>query len=185
MKNKKPQQSLETRLSKFASKVLRHEPQYLNLELDKEGWVSINKLLTGFERKGLIATKQDLIQMVKNNDKQRFEISGDKNRIRAVQGHSIGVDLNLENKEPPEYLYHGTVNRYLQSILDNGLKRITRDFVHLSGDVETAKTVGIRRGDPIVLTIHAKKAYDKGIVFYQALNGVWLVDAVPVEFISR
>lgn len=184
VKQRPPAQDLETRISKFASKVLRHDPAYIGLELSSDGWASINALLSGFEKKGLVITKAQLTEMVKNNGKQRFEISGDKNRIRAVQGHSIGVDLDLEAQEPPEFLYHGTVSKFIPSIMAIGLNKGSRDYVHLSKDVETASNVGARRGKPIILKVAAAKAHREGINFFVAKNGVWLADGIPAKYIS-
>lgn len=184
VKQRPPAQDLETRISKFASKVLRHDPQYIGLELSSDGWASINQLLSGFEKKGLIITKQQLTDMVKNNGKQRFEVSGDKNRIRAVQGHSIGVELGLEPQVPPEQLYHGTVAKFIDSIRATGLQKGSRDYVHLSQDIETASNVGARRGKPIILQIAAAKAHKDGVKFFLAKNGVWLADEIPAKYIS-
>ena len=184
VKQRPPAQDLETRISKFASKVLRHEPGYIGLELSSDGWASINQLLSGFAKKGLVIEKQQLLEMVKNNGKQRFEVSGDKNRIRAVQGHSIGVELGLEPQEPPQQLYHGTVAKFVSSIRATGLQKGSRDYVHLSKDRETAISVGSRRGTPIILQIDADKAYKDGVKFYLAANGVWLADEVPAKYIS-
>jgi putative RNA 2'-phosphotransferase len=127
----------------------------------------------------------DLIKIiVETNDKQRFIISDDRKKIRANQGHSITVDLELENKIPPDILYHGTAIRFLDPIMNEGLKPMTRQYVHLSVTEKIALTVGKRHGKPIVLYINAKNMYEEGYKFYLSENKVWLVNKVPVKYIN-
>jgi putative RNA 2'-phosphotransferase len=122
--------------------------------------------------------------IVETNDKQRYIISDDGKRIRANQGHSIAVDLELESKAPPDILYHGTAIRFLDSILSDGLKPMGRQYVHLSPTEEIALTVGKRHGKPIVLYIDAKKMHEEGFKFYLSRNNVWLVDKAPAKYIK-
>ena len=170
-----------TQTSKFLSYVLRHKPGDIGLTLDPEGWASVDALIG----KANIPISRALVQeVVENNDKKRFALSNDGQFIRAVQGHSIDVDLGLEPMEPPDTLFHGTATRFLPQILAEGLSPRGRRYVHLSKDVQTATKVGQRHGKPVVLSIPAKTMYQGGHPFFQAENGVWLTSVVPAEFIS-
>jgi putative RNA 2'-phosphotransferase len=169
--------------SKFLSLVLRHHPETIGLSLDEQGWAEIDDLLTAANRSGRKLTRSLLDRVVRENDKQRFAISSDGARIRANQGHSIDVDLGLEPVRPPELLFHGTVARFLDSIRGSGLERGSRQYVHLSPDVETARKVGKRRGRPVVLVVESGRMWQDGHTFYRAENGVWLTDAVPLEYL--
>jgi putative RNA 2'-phosphotransferase len=173
-------------ISKFLSLVLRHSPQTINLNIDKNGWVNIDDLIQNANKYRKIHLTVDLINtIVETNDKQRFIISDDGKKIRANQGHSIKVDLELETKTPPDILYHGTASRFLDSIMKEGLKPMTRQYVHLSQTEETALTVGQRHGKPIVLCINAKNMFEDGYKFYLSENNVWLVNDVPVKYIKQ
>lgn len=170
-------------ISKFLSFVLRHQPQAIGITLDAEGWVAVDDLLSAAARHGRSVTRQQLAEVVATNDKQRFSFSADGRRIRANQGHSVEVDLGLVPVEPPELLYHGTVKRFVDSIRQQGLLRGNRHHVHLSADRETAARVGQRRGRPVVLVVQAGAMHRTGHRFYQSENGVWLTEAVPVEYV--
>ncbi len=171
-------------ISKFLSYVLRHEPDSIGLHLDSEGWADIECLIAGAVRSGRSLTFETIRDIVATSDKKRFTLSEDGLRIRAAQGHSAtGVSLKHEEKTPPEYLYHGTATRFLESILAQGLISAARHHVHLSGDSETAMAVGKRHGKPVVLRVGARLMHQQGYKFYQAENGVWLVSDVPVEAI--
>ena len=167
--------------SRFLSLVLRHRPETIGVELDEEGWVDIDALLTGCARTGNRLSRKELEEIVETNDKKRFVIEG--GRIRANQGHSVEIDLGLEPTEPPEVLYHGTVKRFLPSIQENGIVKGERQHVHLSGDSETATKVGSRRGKPIILKIDTAAMVKKGHQFFLSENGVWLTDHVPTDCI--
>lgn len=171
-------------ISKFLSFVLRHEPQAIGLSLDSEGWADIDSLIAGANQTGK-SLSRDLIQHVVNtSDKKRFSISEDGQRIRAAQGHSTNsVSISYPEKQPPEILYHGTAIRFLESILKEGLKPGERQYVHLSEDEQTAVTVGKRYGKPVVLKIEALRMHQQGFKFFQAENGVWLVNQIPVDFL--
>lgn len=171
------------RLSKFLSLVLRHRPEAIGLELDEGGWVRVDALLAACRRHHRPITREQLEEVVATNDKRRFSLSRDGLRIRANQGHSVSVDLGLEPIEPPELLYHGTVDRFLDSIRRAGLARGNRHHVHLSGDEATARRVGQRRGKPRVLVVEAGRMHQEGRQFYRSANGVWLTDSVPSEYI--
>lgn len=172
--------------SKFLSYVLRHEPQAIGLQLDSEGWADIESLIAGAAEDGR-PLDMDLIQaVVSSSDKKRFSLSDDGLRIRAVQGHSTGtVSLQHVEKEPPEFLYHGTATRFLESIREKGLIAGSRHHVHLSQDMQTAIAVGQRYGKPVVLKVDALRMHKQGFKFFQAENGVWLTDHVPASLISE
>lgn len=169
--------------SKFLSLVLRHQPDLIGITLDDAGWTDVETLLSKARAKGTSITRDELVEIVKSSDKQRFALSPDGTRIRANQGHSVEVELDLPPTPPPAVLLHGTVDKFLDSIRKTGLIKGSRHHVHLSADLETASKVGERRGKPVLLEIRADAMADAGHVFYRSANGVWLVDHVPPEFI--
>ena len=171
-------------ISKLMSLALRHQPDSIGIQLDEEGWVNTNELISGINNKGIKLDIKALRILVAENDKKRFTFNEDESKIRANQGHSIDVDLKLEAIEPPVVLYHGTVSKYMESIRKNGLVKGNRQHVHLSKDKETATIVGTRRGAPIILIINSKLMHDSGHKFCLSKNGVWLTDEVPAEFID-
>lgn len=172
-----------TRTSKFLSLVLRHRPDRVGIVLDEAGWTDVGALLKGMSRAGHGIGLDQLVALVKANDKKRFAFNDDRTRIRAVQGHSQDVDLGYAPATPPDRLFHGTVARFVPSIRIEGLTPGDRQQVHLSPDRATAETVGRRRGKPVVLTIDSARMVADGHVFHIADNGVWLVDLVPPGFI--
>jgi putative RNA 2'-phosphotransferase len=171
-------------ISKFLSFALRHKPEAIGITLDAEGWAAIDELLAAAARHGQSITRQQLEEVVATNDKKRFSLSSNGQLIRASQGHSVGVDLGLTPLEPPEFLYHGTVERILGSIRQEGLLRGRRQYVHLSADRETASRVGQRRGRPVVLEVAAANMHRDGRRFYQSENGVWLTETVPRVYLQ-
>lgn len=172
-------------ISKFLSLVLRHRPEYINLELNENGWADVIKLIEKAKTKEVIFSIEDLDEIVSTNDKQRFAFNEDKSKIRANQGHSVkSIDLQLEAIKPPEFLYHGTVEKFIESIKNTGLQKRSRQHVHLSENLETATKVGSRRGEAIILNINSGEMFEEGFHFYCSENGVWLTDHVPVEFIK-
>jgi putative RNA 2'-phosphotransferase len=153
--------------------------------MDRNGWVNIQELIDNTNKYKKMNLSIDIIKLiVANNDKQRFRISDDGKMIRANQGHSISIDLELENKTPPDILYHGTAARFLDSIWKEGLKPMTRQYVHLSSNEETAVKVGKRHGRPIVLHIDAKIMCEEGYKFYLSENKIWLVKEVPIKYLK-
>lgn len=174
-----------TQRSRFLSLVLRHQPQAAGIELDDGGWVEVDTLLQGLAASGHPLTRTELETLVQSNDKQRFSLSEDKRRIRANQGHSVEVDLGLSPASPPSTLYHGTVERFLDSILAQGLNPGERHHVHLTADRHTAFKVGSRRGKAVILEIDASSMAKEGHLFYLSANGVWLTDTVPTKFLKR
>jgi putative RNA 2'-phosphotransferase len=173
------------KISKFMSLVLRHQPELIGLELDEQGWVAVEDLVEKAKIKGYHLDLDTLKYVVENNDKKRFAFNEDFSRIRANQGHSVEIDLGYEPTLPPEFLYHGTADKYMNAILKEGLQKRSRHHVHLSVDTETAHKVGSRHGKPIILKINAKAMSAAGHAFYVSDNGVWLAEEVPMEFIDR
>jgi putative RNA 2'-phosphotransferase len=169
--------------SKFLSLVLRHRPEKIGIRLDQQGWVDIEELLAAINRSGRKLPRVLLERVVRENDKRRFVISPDGRRIRANQGHSVPAELGLSPVEPPEFLYHGTVAKFLDSILAAGLVRGNRHHVHLSPDLQTARKVGQRRGQPVILVVEAGRMWREEHLFYRSENGVWLTEHVPPEYL--
>jgi len=175
---------LLTKRSKFLSLVLRHKPEKINITLDKNGWVPVLSLLSALDiYGGMTLTLEELKEIVETNDKKRFAFSADGAMIRANQGHSVEVDLDWPEQTPDAFLYHGTVQKYLDDIKAEGLKKMNRHHVHLSNDISTAINVGARRGQPVILVIDAKSMCRNGHKFYLSDNGVWLTDRVPSKYI--
>lgn len=173
----------DTSTSKFLSLVLRHKPELIGLQLDAAGWADID-LLIALSQAHRPLTRASIQAVVASSDKQRFAISEDGLRIRANQGHSVEVDLQLEAVAPPVRLYHGTAARFVENIRREGLSRRSRHHVHLSADIDTAMRVGTRHGTPVVLVVRAAEMAAAGHAFHRSANGVWLTDAVPAAFID-
>lgn len=168
-------------MGKQLSFLLRHDSEaFSNGLIDKHGWRKVSELVKDHKY-----TKDLLDDIVKTNNKQRYEYNEDETLIRARQGHSINVDVNLSESTPPDILYHGTATRFLDSILEKGIVKGNRLHVHLSKDEETATTIGARHGKPYVLKIDAKKMHEDGIKFYLSNNNVWLTDFVDVKYIIK
>lgn len=172
-------------ISRFLSLVLRHKPEALPIQLDKQGWADLDEIIQKMQQKGMRVDESIIQSVVANNDKQRFRLDLPNRRIRANQGHSIAIDLALAPTRPPKVLFHGTATRFMDSILEKGLIRGSRQHVHLSLDLETAHKVGSRHGKPTILQVDAQAMYEKGFLFYVSENGVWLTDHVPVEYLSH
>jgi len=173
----------DVRISKLLSYVLRHKPESIGLKLTAEGWANIDELIHHSTKVKI--TRDDIVRVVKNSDKQRFIISDDNKSIRANQGHSIKVDLGLTPERPPEFLFHGTATRFWDSIKAGGLKKMNRHHVHLSSDKETAERVGVRHGKLKILIVDSEKMFEAGHLFYLSKNGVWLTDKVPPKFLKE
>jgi len=170
-------------LGRFLSLVLRHQPQAAFITLDRHGWADVEELLAGCARAGKAIDRETLERIVRENSKQRYSFSPDHRRIRANQGHSIPVELDLREMVPPPRLYHGTATRFLESIRQTGITRQSRQQVHLSATVETAIAVGARHGKPVVLPIDAAAMARDGRKFWQSENGVWLCEEVPWRYV--
>jgi putative RNA 2'-phosphotransferase len=171
--------------SKFLSLVLRHKPAQIGLLLDENGWASTDELIEKVNAKGNSLDIDLLNEIVETNDKKRFAFNEDKTKIRASQGHSIEIDLNIQPILPPDVLYHGTATRFVESIMQQGLQKQQRQHVHLSEKLETATAVGARHGKPVILIVGAKQMHEDGFLFYKSENNVWLTDNVEVEYISK
>jgi putative RNA 2'-phosphotransferase len=172
------------RVSKRLSYVLRHQPESIGITVDDAGWTDVEALVAALVAHGLPITRSELDHVVTTNDKRRFAFDESGTRIRASQGHSRPVDLGYVPESPPPELFHGTVERFLPAILADGLRPGRRHAVHLSSDVATARTVGERRGHPVVLRVDAAAMAADGHRFTRSANGVWLVDAVPSMYLS-
>lgn len=171
-------------ISKYLSYILRHHPQSIHLKLDAQGWADISMLLKN-SSSDIKLNRKKLEYIVRTNDKKRFQISEDGLKIRAVQGHSTPqVDISFKTKIPPDVLYHGTAERFVSSILNQGLLKQNRQYVHLSEHYDTACTVGKRYGKPHIFKVDAKLMHQEGFEFLQAENGVWLIKHVPPIFLS-
>lgn len=173
------------RASKRLSLHLRHAPGDIGITLAPGGWVDVETLLAALRRNGLNLTRAQLDEVVEGNDKRRFAFDDTGLRIRASQGHSVEIDLDLPAAIPPDVLYHGTVGRFLGLILTEGLRPMKRHAVHLSASVDTARTVGARRGVPVLLSVDARGMAEAGHEFQVSANGVWLTATVPPEFLTR
>ncbi len=173
-----------SRMSRFMARVLRHAPEDAGLTLDAAGWVSLRDLLRGLRAAGFTASIEDIKRVVAENDKARFTLSEDGQRIRAAQGHSVAVELGHAPSTPPDILYHGTATHVMGIILRDGLAPMKRQQVHLSAQIDTAVKVGARHGTPVILAVDAAAMVAAGHLFFQAENGVWLTDAVSPTFLS-
>src|SRR5262249_15192947 len=171
-------------ISKFLSKHLRHQPERIGLTLDPGGWVSVDELLAACARAGLLLTRAELDEVVARNDKARFSYDASGKLIRANQGHSVEVDLDLEPVAPPAVLYHGTGAGEVEAFVREDLKRMRRHHVPLAPDGATAEIVGRRQGPPVIFAVDAAAMARDGYPFYRAKNGVWLVAAVPPRYLQ-
>lgn len=174
------------RLSKFISMILRHKPQVIGITLDEHGWTDVDELIKGINETGeeIEFSKDTLETIVKTDKKQRYSFSQDKTLIRANQGHSIPVDVELEKKEPPKVLYHGTGVKSVKAIQEQGLLPMERLYVHLSIDVKTATNVGKRHDTPVIFQVNAEQMQKDGYDFFQSVNGVWLTKEVPAKYLE-
>lgn len=166
--------------SKFISLILRHKPETIGISLDEHGWANVEELIAGISKMQYIDMEM-LEKIVREDNKQRYSFNEDKTLIRANQGHSIPVDVELPEKQPPVILYHGTGEKYVASIDEQGLIPKSRLYVHLSLDAATAKNVGSRHGKPVIYEVLASEMYHDGYVFYQSVNGVWLTKSIPMS----
>lgn len=176
---------IEQQISRFMSLVLRHDPGSIGLSLDENGWAAIQELIDCMNRHGKRVEREMILRVVETSDKQRFRISDDGLLIRANQGHSIAIDLKLEQKSPPQWLYHGTAAKSMPAIVREGLRKQARQHVHLSVDKETAKKVGARHGKAVVLEVASQLMEQHGLRFYLAENGVWLTEHVPPDYLNQ
>lgn len=172
-----------TQISKFMSLILRHKPETIGITLDEHGWANVDELIAGISKTHPLNMKT-LEKIVADDEKQRYSFNEDKTLIRANQGHSIPVDVELEEKEPPVFLYHGTGEKFVESINAQGLIPKSRLYVHLSSDTATATKVGKRHGRPVVYTVRSGDMYKDGYKFYLSVNSVWLTKEVPARYLK-
>ncbi|MCI0489589.1 MAG: RNA 2'-phosphotransferase [Blastocatellia bacterium] len=173
------------KVSKYLSKHLRHQPKRLGLALAPGGWVEVAELLAACARSGFSISREELDEVVARNDKKRFSFDQTGVMIRANQGHSVDIDLQLAPSLPPEVLYHGTGHKNVEVILREGLRKMRRHHVHLSSDTQTALRVGMRHGRPVVFAVDTSAMQRAGFVFYLSTNGVWLVESVPPDYLRE
>lgn len=172
------------RISKFIALILRHKPEKAGIELDEHGYADTKELIRALNQRYSFSM-EDLEEIVRTDDKQRYAFNEDHTKIRASQGHSVAVDVELTKAEPPEFLYHGTAERFVQSIRETGIRSQNRLYVHLSKDVPTAVSVGQRHGKPAVFRIRAKDMWNDGYPFYLSANRIWLSDHIPSEYLEQ
>lgn len=173
-----------TGTSKFVSLILRHKPEVIDITLDEHGWANVDELIAGIAKTRPMDMEM-LEEIVRTDSKQRYSFNEDKTLIRANQGHSIPVDVELPEADPPEYLWHGTGEKSVISIDAQGLLPMSRLYVHLSADEATAKKVGSRHGRPVIYRVLSGQMRRDGITFCRSVNGVWLVKAVPVRYLEK
>lgn len=167
------------RTSKKLALILRHKPESAGIKLDKNGWAQTSDIL-----KALDVNMSILETIVMNDKKGRYAFDNYQKRIRAVQGHSVNIDLELSPVVPPDFLYHGTAKRNIGSIMSQGVKSMSRQYVHLSTSFETAVTVGSRHGEAVVFKVDTNSMHKNGIAFYRAENGVWLTDYIAPQYLT-
>jgi putative RNA 2'-phosphotransferase len=172
------------KISKYLSKHLRHTPERIGIKLSEGGWVPVDELLAACAKHSFTLSYEELKEVVARNDKKRFSFDSTGTQIRANQGHSVEIDLQLAPAMPPDVLYHGTGENAVESIIATGLSKMSRHHVHLSADRMTAKKVGARHGRPVIFAVNAAAMQAAGYTFYCSNNGVWLVDQVPPEFLA-
>lgn len=172
--------------SKFISLILRHKPETIGISLDEHGWADVQEMIQGINATGNHHLSEGLLEeIVRTDEKQRYSFNEDHTLIRANQGHSIPVDVELERKTPPAVLYHGTGEKYTASIDEQGLIPKSRLYVHLSSDVETARKVGNRHGKPVVYIVDCAAMAADGYSFYLSANNVWLTKTVPAKYLNK
>lgn len=174
-----------TNLSRYLSLILRHKPEVIGITLDEHGWANVNDLIAGIAKNNPGFNIDILEEIVRTDNKQRYSFNPDKTLIRANQGHSIPVDVELPETEPPELLFHGTGEKYVSSILQQGLIPKSRLYVHLSKDIDTATKVGKRHGKEVIFQVATGQMYRDGYKFYLSVNGVWLTKEVPVKYLQQ
>lgn len=174
----------EDRLSVFISLILRHKPEVINISLDEYGFAKTNELIPGINSTGREINFDVLKRIVDSDEKHRYSFSEDFSRIRANQGHSLTLNVEMQAAIPPDFLFHGTSEETLPAILQEGIKKMSRQYVHLSELSSTAVSVGKRHGLPVVLVVNSREMYNDGVEFKVSENGIWQVENVPTKYIS-
>lgn len=170
--------------SKYIALILRHKPETIGISLDEHGWANVDELISGIAKTQPFDMSM-LKEIVETDNKQRYSFNEDMTLIRANQGHSIPVDVELEKKTPPAILYHETTVKYEAAIDEQGLIPKSRLYVHLSADIDTARKVGVRHGKPVIYEVLAEKMHDEGCEFFQSVNGVWLTKKVETKYLNK
>ncbi len=173
-----------TKIGRQLSFILRHKPESIGITLDEHGWANVEELIEGINRTYPFDMAL-LEEVVRTDDKTRFAFNEDKTKIRANQGHSISVDVELKEATPPPILYHGTAEKYVDAIEESGLLSRSRLYVHLSRDLDTAIAVGKRHGSVVVYLVDAARMFADGYLFYLSANGVWLTKSVPKQYLKE
>lgn len=173
-----------TETSRYIALILRHKPETIDIKLDEHGWARVDELIKGVSKTHPL-TMEMLEKIVEIDDKQRFAFNDDRTLIRANQGHSVSVDVELKDMMPPKILYHGTAEKYVESIDQYGLISKSRLYVHLSETIETATKVGARHGKPVIYTVDTDKMTADGYKFYLSANGIWLTKCVPIAYLKK
>ena len=176
----------KVKTSRFISLILRHRPEAVGISLDAHGWADVQALISGINRSGGHTVDMEILEeIVRTDEKQRYSFNEDHTKIRANQGHSIPVDVELEEKNPPDILWHGTGEKYVSSIDKKGLIPKGRLYVHLSSDRETARKVGSRHGKPVIYEIDCRKMKEDGYRFFLSANHIWLTKEVPAQYLKK
>ena len=175
-----------TSTSRFISLILRHKPETIGITLDEHGWADVQELIDGINRSSGHTLDMELLEeIVRTDEKQRYSFNEDHTLIRATQGHSVSVDVELEEKIPPDTLWHGTGEKYVSSIDVQGLIPKSRLYVHLSSDIDTARNVGSRHGKPVIYAINCRAMVRDGYRFFLSANHVWLTKEVPAQYMKK
>lgn len=172
-------------ISKYMCLILRHKPEAIGITLDEHGWANVDELIDGIRKDNPGFDLDHLYEIVETDSKGRYSFNEDKTLIRCNQGHSIPVDVELKEAKPPKQLWHGTGEKYVSAIDEQGLLHKNRLYVHLSTNEETAIKVGKRHGKPVLYTVNAEEMYQDGYKFFLSKNGVWLTDQVPVKYLDK
>ncbi|MBR0378419.1 MAG: RNA 2'-phosphotransferase [Lachnospiraceae bacterium] len=176
----------KTKTSRFISMILRHKPETIGITLDEHGWADVQELIDGINHSGGHFLDMELLEeIVRTDEKQRYSFNEDHTLIRANQGHSIPVDVELEKRTPSDILWHGTGEKYVDSIDVQGLIPKSRLYVHLSTDRETAKKVGSRHGRPVIYEIDCRQMAEDGYPFFESANHIWLTKEVPMKYLKK
>jgi putative RNA 2'-phosphotransferase len=173
----------EQKIGRFLSLVLRHDPASIGLQLDSQGWAKIDELLTALKQNSKTLSHEGLQTIVEHSN-QRFSFSEDGGSVRASQGHSINIDIKLTPESPPEFLYHSTCSRFMDTIESKGLSKMSRQHVHLCGDIRSAHEVGRKHRKPIILEVAARLMESHRFQFFKSEDGIWLTEAVPPDYLN-
>lgn len=174
------------KISRYISLLLRHKPELAGITLDMHGWADVNEIITAVcNHYQQPFSMIELEAIVANDNKCRYTFNEEKTLIRANQGHSVDVDVELKKAVPPDILWHGTADKFVKSIDEQGLAPQNRLYVHLSSDVETALSVGKRHGVPVIYMVDCASMLADGHEFFISRNKVWLTKSVPAKYLNK